>query len=70
MSTASWAAHTRAAVGKAWRKARMLAWWSDVRRDMREAKRAAGRSGWWSDLQDHWAAEEMRWGERWNDGDR
>jgi hypothetical protein len=65
MSTTSWVVHARGAVSKAWRKARFLAWVRDLRSDVRGAKRANSNSGWWSELQDRWAEEDLRQGERW-----
>lgn len=69
MTAAAWVVQARAAARRAWGKA-MCAFAADASKDIRQAKRAAGNSGWWSDLQDHWAEESYRDGERWLDRER
>jgi hypothetical protein len=67
MSTASWVVHAKGAVKRAWRRARIIAFLDDSRREMRRAKQST-QGAWWSDMQDRWAEEDNRWGERWTEG--
>jgi hypothetical protein len=69
MTTAAWVIKARAKVHHAKRKA-VAMFAKEARRDLQRAKRAASDSGWWSDLQDHWAEEAFRNGERWFEQER
>lgn len=69
MSTPAWVLEAKLRVRRAWRKAAAL-FIREARQDMRKAKRSAYNSGWWSDLQDHWAEEAYRSGERWLERER
>lgn len=64
MSTTAWVVQAKSALGRAWRKASVATFIEDLRSEMRDAKRASGNAGWWSDMQDRWAEEDLRWGER------
>lgn len=64
MATSAWVVQAKSAVGRAWRKARIANFITELRGEMRDAKRATGNTGWWSDMQDRWAEEDLRWGER------
>ena len=64
MSTTAWVVQAKSAVGRAWRRASLANLFRELGAEMREAKRASGNAGWWSDMQDRWAEEDLRWGER------
>jgi hypothetical protein len=69
MTTATWVIEAKAVAHRAWRKA-VAVFANEARRDMHRAKRASSNSGWWSDLQDQWAEEAFKNGERWMENER
>lgn len=69
MTSNAWVLEAKLKARCAWRKAAGL-FITEAREDMRKAKRSAYNSGWWSDLQDHWAEESYRSGERWLERER